>query len=50
MSGASGGVVGVNKVARESLATNLRPDFSVPGAWIHKGGRLPKVRWLVILR
>lgn len=47
MSGASGGVVGVNKVAKETLNQNVRPDFRQSGAWIHKEGRLPKTNYFM---
>eukprot|EP00878_Enallax_costatus_P000418 GHUV01000508.1.p1 GENE.GHUV01000508.1~~GHUV01000508.1.p1 ORF type:complete len:128 (+),score=28.69 GHUV01000508.1:156-539(+) len=47
MSGASGGVMGVNKVARETLDANVRPDFRKAGDWIHQHGRLPKTKYLL---
>jgi hypothetical protein len=39
--------MGVNKVAKESLDANLRPDFRKASDWIHEGGRLPKTRYLL---
>lgn len=37
----------MNKVAKEGLDANIRPELRKAGDWIHEGGRLPRTRYFL---